>query len=180
MSFNGGMGNPAHTYAARARLRNFLLPFVNLMSRITPVAIATNHSSEKHLISNRRNPAHPLPSAVPSRPSLSLVRERRRMRACAAYDAHRDAVCCVGSLAQVVRVSRRSKKRPSSAMSAHTGLPASLRFCAYGVIRVLPSRPYRATQCGWVMPRRSPDLPTMSVHLPASLGSSEQSASCWL
>ena len=132
------------------------------------------------LMSNQRNPAHPLPSAVPSRPSPSLVRERRRTRACAAYDAHRDAVCCVGSLAQVVRVSRRSKKRPSSAMSAHTVQPASLRFCAYGVIRVLPSRPYMATQCGRVMPRRSPDLPIMSIHLPASLATSEQSTSCLL
>ena len=41
--FNGGMGNPAHTYAARARLKNFLLPFVNPMSRVTPVALATQY-----------------------------------------------------------------------------------------------------------------------------------------
>ena len=77
MPFNGGMGNPAHTYAARARLKNFLVPFVNRMSRVTPVAVATNHSAEIHLMSNKTNPAHPLPSAVPSRPCPSLVRERR-------------------------------------------------------------------------------------------------------
>ena len=158
MPFNGGMGKQTHTYAARTTLRIFFVPFVNPMSRVTPVAIATNHSAEMHLISNRRNPAHPLPSAVPSRLSPSLVRERRSSCVRCIRRALR-CHCCVGSLAQAVRVSRRSKKRPSSAMSAHTGLPASLRFCAYGVIRVLPSRPYRATQCGWVMPCRPPDLP---------------------
>ena len=35
-----------------------------------------------------------------------------------------------------------------------------------------------ATQCGRAMPRTSPDLPTMSIHLPASLATPEQSTSC--
>ena len=59
-------------------------------------------------------------------------------------------------------------------MSAHTGLPASLRFWSYGVIRVLPSRPYRATQCGRVMPRASPGLRGARAQVSASLAPSER------
>ena len=53
-------------------------------------------------------------------------------------------------------------------MSSRSGLPATLHFCADGVIWELPSRPCRATQCCRAMPRRSSDLPTMSTHFYAS------------
>ena len=131
-----------------------------------------------HLKINQRNPTHPLGPLHCALSCPSVCRERRPSRACAVQGTHRGAVYCVSTLGQVIRVTRRSQKGSSGVMSSRSGLPAPLHFCAEGAIWELPSRPCRATPCCRAMPRRSPDLPSMSAHLQASLESSGQCASC--
>ena len=147
---------------------------------VAPHTGSSRYQSLMRNFSIKEIPSIPcMPAPFHARSCPSLCRERGRVCVRCIY-THRHAVCCVSSLGQIISVSGRSKTGSSSAMSAHTGLPASLRFSAYGVIRVLLSKPYRATQCCWAMLRRSPDLPTMNVHLPAALESSGRRASCLL
>ena len=147
------------------------------MSRVTPVALATKYRWEMHLMTNKINPIYPLPSAVPSRPSRSLVRERRR----SCVRCIRRALRC-RLLRRFTRTTCASElTQQEAAIQRHIGphRPACLPsfLCIWGHSGVA-EQPYRTTQCGWVMPRRSPDLPTMSIHLPASLATPEQSTSC--
>ena len=123
------------------------------MSRLPPVAIAPNHSSEMHLIYAMKDIPR-IHSPPPCAPGPA--------RLCAASDGPAVRVRCVGHasrcrlLRQLTRTDHpREPTQQEWAISSRSGPPATLRFCADGpgVIWELPSRLNAAGRCPGQVPR---------------------------